>query len=328
MSRALLAIVAMAAVVAAACSNGDDASTSRVSGGDVPMLGGNAAHTGVNPGPGVERWPEVLWRFRTGDEIRSSPAVVDGTVYVGSWDGYVYALDAATGQERWRFQTGDVVLSSPAVVNGKVYVGSFDGNLHALDAASGEERWRFKTGRSVESSPCVADGSVFFTGNDGNTYALDAATGQERWRFKLGTDVISTTSPAVADGVVYTGGDDYFYALDAATGKERWRSDTWGVSFSASVAGGMVYIGGQALDAATGEELWQGRAGGPDSSPAVVDGVLFTGSIHGLKQGRTNLSDDLLDSGFKNDLLFPSHVPLGFFLDMVNLGRPCLISKA
>jgi outer membrane protein assembly factor BamB len=62
----------------------------------------------------------------------SSPAVGGGVVYIGSFDGNVYAIDAQSGQKEWAFQTGDIVHSSPAVVNGVVYVGSFDGNLYAF----------------------------------------------------------------------------------------------------------------------------------------------------------------------------------------------------
>lgn len=98
----------------------------------VPMFRGNPAHTGLNPGPGVERSPKLLWRFQTGGGDVSSPAVVGEVVYVGSKDNHVYALDAATGEERWRFQTGSIVRSSPAVVDGVVYVGSNDGYVYAI----------------------------------------------------------------------------------------------------------------------------------------------------------------------------------------------------
>ena len=64
----------------------------------------------------------------------SSPAVVDGVVYVGSNDDYVYALDARSGELRWRYETGGDVDSSPAVVDGVVYVGSEDDYVYALDA--------------------------------------------------------------------------------------------------------------------------------------------------------------------------------------------------
>jgi outer membrane protein assembly factor BamB len=68
--------------------------------------------------------------------VYSSPAVAGGVVYVGSYDGHVYALDAKTGERLWRYQTGDEVVSSPAVAGGVVYVGSWDDYLYALDVGS------------------------------------------------------------------------------------------------------------------------------------------------------------------------------------------------
>jgi outer membrane protein assembly factor BamB len=65
-------------------------------------------------------------------QILSSPAVVNGTVYFGSNDGNLYALDASSGQKKWSFQTGDMVQSSPAVDDGIVYFGSYDHNLYAI----------------------------------------------------------------------------------------------------------------------------------------------------------------------------------------------------
>ena len=61
-------------------------------------------------------------------------AIVDGVVYVGSYDGKVYALDAETGELVWSYDTDDSVFSSPAAVDGVVYIGSDDGHVCALDA--------------------------------------------------------------------------------------------------------------------------------------------------------------------------------------------------
>ena len=82
-----------------------------------------------------------LWNYTTvdGDDVTSSPAVVDGVIYVGSEDGNVYALNASSGI----FSTLELhnwlpciwVTSSPAVVDGAVYVSSSDGNVYALNAA-------------------------------------------------------------------------------------------------------------------------------------------------------------------------------------------------
>ncbi|MEI6842439.1 MAG: PQQ-binding-like beta-propeller repeat protein, partial [Methanomicrobiales archaeon] len=64
--------------------------------------------------------------------VKSSPAVSNGYVYVGSDDNSLYAIDVVSGKEKWRFKTGGSVSSSPAVSNGVVYVGSADGNLYAI----------------------------------------------------------------------------------------------------------------------------------------------------------------------------------------------------
>lgn len=74
---------------------------------NVPMFRGNPARTGEMPGPGPDdsNGIEMMWRFATGDVIASSPAVVDGVVYVGSWDANLYAVNADDGSERWRFVT-------------------------------------------------------------------------------------------------------------------------------------------------------------------------------------------------------------------------------
>lgn len=252
----------------------------------VPMFRGNPARTGVNPGPGVERSPELLWRFRTRGPVESSPAVVGSVVYIGSFDHYVYALDAATGQLLWRFQTDGPVVSSPTAVEGMIYVGSQDDYVYALDATTGALVWRFETDDTVWSSPAVVDGAVYI-GALREVYALDAGTGGERWRFHTGR--IPFFSPAVVDGVVYIGSwDSGVYALDAATGDERWHFDMDGVvGSSPAVVDGVVYIGREdgyvyALDASTGEERWRSKTGSlSSSSPAVADGVVYIGSEDG-----------------------------------------------
>jgi outer membrane protein assembly factor BamB len=68
----------------------------------------------------------VLWAASTPDSVVLSPAVAGGLVYVASVNCNLYAFKAATGVQEWadpRF----CVTSSPAVVNGKVYVGASDG---------------------------------------------------------------------------------------------------------------------------------------------------------------------------------------------------------
>jgi outer membrane protein assembly factor BamB len=86
-----------------------------------------------------------LWNYPTGT-VDSSPAVVNGMVYVGSSDGNLYALDASTGALLWSYTTGGLFRSSPTVAKGVVYVGSWDHNVYALNASTGAKVWSYTTG--------------------------------------------------------------------------------------------------------------------------------------------------------------------------------------
>ncbi|MDP7012147.1 MAG: PQQ-binding-like beta-propeller repeat protein [Verrucomicrobiota bacterium] len=233
----------------------------------------------------------VLWEFKTGSMVYSSPAIgADGTVYVGSSDKKVYALDGKTGAKKWDFKTGDKVDSSPAIgADGTVYVGSSDNKVYALDGRTGEKKWEFETGREVESSPAIGtDGTVYIGSSDKKVYALDGKTGAKKWEFKTGDQVDS--SPAIgADGTVYVGSSDKkVYALDGKTGAKKWDFKTGGYVHSPPAIGAnfTVYVGSfdkkvYALDAKTGAKKWELKTGGSViSSPAIgADGTVYFGSF-------------------------------------------------
>jgi len=291
------------------------------------MFRGDATHSGTYLAAGAPVLHGVRWRFKTGGAVVSSPAVVDGVVYVGSNDGHVYAVDAASGTQRWKLKTGGRVPSSPAIAGGRVYVLSYDSQFYAIDASSGAVAWKFATGGERRfaakhlhgaepaaetmpdpfdfylSSPAVSGNAVFFGSSDGNVYALDAATGAVRWKFKTGEVVHA--SPAVVDGTVYVGSwDTNFYALDAATGAERWRFKTGedheianqtGLQASPLVADGTVYFGCRdskfyALDVATGKQRWSYPNKG---SWVIGSAVLREGTVYFATSdtGRLNAVD-------------------------------------
>ena len=117
-----------------------------------------------------------IWSFGTGSYVTSSPAVVNGVVYIGSEDNNVYALDAGSGSKIWSYSASSAVDSSPAVANGVVYVGSEDSNLYALNASSGGTVWTYGTGYTIESSPAIANGVVYVGSDDQNVYAFGSIT--------------------------------------------------------------------------------------------------------------------------------------------------------
>ncbi|HWE60532.1 MAG TPA: PQQ-binding-like beta-propeller repeat protein [Chloroflexota bacterium] len=241
--------------------------------------------------------PLTIFRLRSDGSAgpRVTPALV-GTSFVppvvslfaGSQDGTLYALNEQNGDYVWSVHTGGAV-SSPTVFEGTVYAGSFDGTLYAVDAQTGSVRWRFTT-RGAVSAPAAANGLVYFGSRDHGVYAVDAQRGVLRWRRGTGGDV---GAPAIAGATVYVRSTDHFlYALDVRTGAVRWRFDTGGpfTGGPVVVAAGLVYAGTEdgrivALDAGTGKLRWQfsapGGSGGLPASltvGAVANGLLYAGS--------------------------------------------------
>jgi|GEM_PF-698484 outer membrane protein assembly factor BamB len=223
----------------------------------------------------------LKWKFETGDDVTSSPAISEGIVYFGSKDNHLYAVDIKTGEEKWKFKTGDEVWSSPALSEGVVYFGSYDNHLYAVDVKTGQEKWKFKAEDSAYS-PAVSEGVVYFGSWDNHLYAVDMKTGEEKWKFGTGGGV--TKSPAVSDGVVYFGScDNHFYALESKTGEKKWKFKAEDFAYSLAVSDGVVYVGSYdkhlyAVDAKTGEEKWKFKTGHNAYSPAVLDGVVYVGS--------------------------------------------------
>ena len=131
-----------------------------------------AAEKFSNSKPGT-----VLWEFETGEAImHSSPAIgSDGTVYVGSVDKKLYAINGKSGVKLWEFETGGPVGSSPAIgSDGTVYVGSYDNNLYAINPKTGVKLWEFETRGGVYSSPAIgSDGTVYVGSWDKKLYATN-----------------------------------------------------------------------------------------------------------------------------------------------------------
>jgi outer membrane protein assembly factor BamB len=183
----------------------------------------------------------VQWTFATGGAIQSSPAIVNGTVYIGSRDGKIYALNAVTGEKQWEYQTGSWVDSSPVVVDNVVYVGSNDGNVYALDAGTGRKLWSYNTYHAIVSSVAVAGGMVYFGSDDFRVYALNARTGRKCWSYQTGGQVRS--SPLVANGILYVGSTDgYFYSFNANSGRLRIRFPRVAINSSPVIVGTDVYF--------------------------------------------------------------------------------------
>ncbi len=241
----------------------------------------------------------MRWSFETDSDVLSSPAVgEDGTIYVGSNDGYLYAINP-NGTEEWSVHLdGGDVESSPAIgEDGTIYVGLsyhlHDECLIAVDAETGDIEWRADTGSGVISSPVIGeDGTIYVAStNNAMLWAFDS-DGDEEWSYEATGRVES--SPAIGeDGTIYFGSwGGNLYAVDS-DGDEEWvfESDEDEVRIDSSPAigeDGTIYVGlghfgGESLVAINpdnGEEEWRFEPGASvESSPAIgEDGTIYVGA--------------------------------------------------
>lgn len=162
---------------------------------------------------------------------QAQPMAADGTAYIGSVEGEVFAIDVVTGQTKWRARASGPVLHSVTIAGGVVYVATARG-VDAFDA-NGRRLWTLPDPHlgGFKSCPAVCAGVVLAGGIAGYFYGIDAQTGKLEWEHEVGAPIYHT--PAVQDRRVYFGAEDmHAYALDAVTGARVWRSERLaGVSF-------------------------------------------------------------------------------------------------
>ena len=187
---------------------------------------------------------KLIWNYKTlsgalpdrkydwPDYYQSSPVMSEGTIYFGSGDGRLYAIDATTGKHIWNFETGDVVHTAPAISGNKIFVGSFDGHLYALNRSNGQQIWKFKTTGQrffprgeINGNPVVHKGVVYFGSRDFNFYALDEELGYCLWlkTFERGWALPITPK----DSVLYVGTSDdrLLLAVDRVSGRTLWNTN-------------------------------------------------------------------------------------------------------
>lgn len=270
----------------------------------------------------------VLWRHETDGAalvsaefgfdrrtVQSSPAVVDGRVFVGARDGFLYALDAATGERLWRFDHEvSWVNSSPAVSGGLVLAGSSDSRfLQAVDARSGKERWRIETVGIVWTSPIVVGDRVVLAEGAGRIRVVDLETGETRWSAWTGGRLFG--SPVMAGGTIYVGSmDGGVYAFRADAERTLARAVFWDSAYAPAAwyAGNeklrdyLADRGYEVLDAARLDSFLRAHAG--DGRPSTVIFAVDHVPEPSIKGGRGSVFRRYLDAG--GSVVWPSLAPL------------------
>ena len=136
------------------------------------------------------------------DTFIATPSVVGDILYVGTYSGYVIAVDFRKNEALWRYaeSEGHPFQSSTSVTDNLVVLGGHDRQVHAVNRLTGRKEWTFQTRAKVDSSPAVVDSRLFIGSSDGNLYGLSLADGKELWKYNIGKPI--TAGPAIGEGVL------------------------------------------------------------------------------------------------------------------------------
>lgn len=267
-----------------------------------PKYLGNPLNSSLGLGSGTTN--TASWTFTAQAPIYTSPAIgADGTIYFGSDDSNVYAINGKTGALKWTYPTLSYVESSPAIgSDGTVFIGGDDANIYAINGSTGALKWSYTTGSFINSSPAVgSDGTVFIGSTDGNVYAFNGSSGALLWTYSTQGSVESSAAVG-ADGTVYIGSDDgNLYALVGSTGALKWSYNIGLAVYNPPSIGadGTVFIGADqiyAINPATGSLLWSAALSDDITGPisisanetlyaATADGIIH--AVNGVNQVAT-----------------------------------------
>lgn len=284
-----------------------------------PTVDADARNTGHNPGAsGPTGDVEAIWTFDTGRDptpgFSATPAVADGTAYVGTLDDTFYAIDASDGSEEWQADLQSRVTGVCAVDDDVVYVPAFE-HVFALDRSDGSTVWTHEIGEHAADAPTLYEGSLYWIGSPNSTGAgtvpferLDLSDDPERTTLTTfdhgeNTAGVPNSTPAISDGRAYVGASDRVVAIDLESGETDWtyqaeepvRMDVGQIA----VADGTVYApslddsgdvaelaGVHAIDAESGAGQWRLTEGfsGQSQGASYADGTVFVGgdAIHAL----------------------------------------------
>ncbi|MGQ9586806.1 MAG: outer membrane protein assembly factor BamB family protein [Thermoplasmata archaeon] len=238
---------------------------------------------------------EILWARHLGGMYyyTGTPTVENGAVFAtfyGGAGGYLYALDADTGETIWTLGPASGLdfnaRIAMASADGLVFGSTWAGQIFALNAADGSIEWIYSAPGLPWGGPTVNQGMLYMP-CDNMLLAVDEFSGTLLWSTML--DEICAAPPLFAQGNIYEGTyGGTMYAIDAVTGDVVWTTGGFGLIDYSTPAydGSAIYFAAfgpgsegmyVSLDATTGDLLWQTwLEGAPTgSSVAYANGYIY-----------------------------------------------------
>ncbi len=256
-------------------------------------FGGNPQRTLARTDINLGQPTTTVWAKGLHDYIEYPPSYCDGRLYVNTYGGRTFAIDALTGEILWSKGGAGPKASTPAIAGSRLIVTSKDGTVTALDRENGRTLWQIRTKARVESSPVAIGGVAYFGVTDGRLFAVDVKTGHIRWAYDTGGRINS--SPSIwRNRICITTYAGSIFCLDRRNGRKLWdryikrdfaRYESFYASpstdgprlFTISRSGKVV-----ALRASNGDVLWTHDLNTTGySTPAVAGGRVFVGDFAG-----------------------------------------------
>jgi outer membrane protein assembly factor BamB len=236
----------------------------------------------LNPDDGERNW---VARVSKSGYLTARP-VTDGTsLYAGTAEGRLLALDVATGDQKWDVQVGQGCVN-PALCGDGVAVGTSEGRV--LGYANGKETWRFQGGPEDRFTAPVQAGDV--TVATCGTYAIGLIEGREIWRVERSLAPVSPTLDP-SGRVILASKDGSLDVVEPGTGRPVWQASAGSEPLGSVVPGpdgSLLHASKTALCALVEDDVaWtQARAESPLRS-AVVEGeqTILVGGIRLKRRG-------------------------------------------
>jgi outer membrane protein assembly factor BamB len=236
-----------------------------------------------------------LWVRALHGYVEYPPSYCQGDLYVNTFTGRTYAINATTGKVLWMRTGQGPKPSTPAIAGDRVIVSSTSGTVTAFARSNGAKLWQLDLpGAKVESSPVVIGSTAYFGATDGRLFAVNTANGKVRWAYDTGGRINS--SPSILGNKIFiTTYAGSILSLNRFNGQRNWityirRDFAQYESFyaSASTDGKRLYTISRAgkvvaVRVSDGSVVWTHDLNTTGySTPAIANGVIYVGDFNGL----------------------------------------------
>ncbi len=289
-----------------------------------PAASAPAASTALEPAPAAGS-PAQVWRSKAGRRLTGRIVVSGTTIYAGSVDRKVYAVDLASGQTQWSSRLGGLIAGGVLVSGDTIYAASSrpEGRVYALDARTGRRFWRTSTG-AIGAPLALVDGMLVAESQRGEVLGLVPATGDVRWRRRLGPARIAAV--AADSGTVIVATVDSLFRVRARDGQVVRRAASPGAIISSWIQQDGAMVAGTtdslvvAIEPRDLSVRWRAELDAP-----VLDSPAATGDTIYAASRRGTLYRIVADSGAAvatpmARLSWPVTAPVALFDGLVLLG--------